>query len=287
MLYKELEKCSQDKLANDFCILSGTPLLPIANQAAHNTTCIVGICTQGNAHIQIHNQEYILAPDHIFILMPGLFIPHVNVSDSFNASYFALSTAFFHDVIKTIRSFSPLFFTYMKSHVLYPLPPQRVAHFTDYCRLLKNSTQLPQHVSREAIMALIRILFLDLYNDFEHTAHHRNVSANETRKEELTHDFYALMTQHYREHKEVTYYAEKLNVSSKYLTEVVKETSGRSPKNWIIEYALLEIKELLKNTSASIQEITYQTKFASQSSLSRFFRRHTQLSPSEYRESIQ
>jgi AraC-like DNA-binding protein len=69
------------------------------------------------------------------------------------------------------------------------------------------------------------------------------------------------------------------------LSEVVKETSGKSPKDWIIDYSLLEIKELLKNSSLNIQEITIRTKFLNQSALGRFFKRHTNMSPSEYRES--
>lgn len=138
--------------------------------------------------------------------------------------------------------------------------------------------------SREAIIALLRIIFLDLYNDFENYINHRN-NTSTTRKEDLTHRFYTLMMDNYREHKEVIFYADKLHVSSKYLSEVVKETSGKSPKDWIIDYSLLEIKELLKNSSLNIQEITIRTKFLNQSALGRFFKRHTNMSPSEYRES--
>ena len=67
--------------------------------------------------------------------------------------------------------------------------------------------------------------------------------------------------------------------------DALKETSGKSPKDWIIDYSLLEIKELLKNSSLNIQEITIRTKFLNQSALGRFFKRHTNMSPSEYRES--
>ena len=121
-------------------------------------------------------------------------------------------------------------------------------------------------------------------NYFENYINHRN-NTSTTRKEDLTHRFYTLMMDNYREHKEVIFYADKLHVSSKYLSEVVKETSGKSPKDWIIDYSLLEIKELLKNSSLNIQEITIRTKFLNQSALGRFFKRHTNMSPSEYRES--
>lgn len=284
MLYKELEKNREDILENEFCMQSDAPTLPIADCPSYSPVCIIGICTQGSVKIRMYSQEYSIHPNEVFIFMPGLLVSLVEVSPSFTANYFTLSNTFFYDVIKTIRSFSPQFFSYMKSHFLYPLPEQEMQYFMNYYTLLKSRYRLHQKFSREAIIALLRILFLDLYNDFESYIHHRN-NTSTTRKEELTHKFYTLMMNNYREHKDVIFYADKLHVSSKYLSEVVKETSGKSPKDWIIDYSLLEIKELLKNSSLNIQEITIRTKFLNQSALGRFFKRHTHMSPSEYRES--
>ena len=56
-------------------------------------------------------------------------------------------------------------------------------------------------------------------------------------------------------------------------------------KDWIVEYIVLEIKALLKNTNMNIQEIAVKTNFANQSSLGRFFRKHTGMSLSQYRMS--
>ena len=76
---------------------------------------------------------------------------------------------------------------------------------------------------------------------------------------------------HFKENKDVAFYADKLCITSKYLTMVIKETSGKSAKDWIVEYIILEIKALLKNTNLNIQEIAIKTNFANQSSLGRFF----------------
>lgn len=90
---------------------------------------------------------------------------------------------------------------------------------------------------------------------------------------------------HFKENKDVAFYADKLCITSKYLTMVIKETSGKSAKDWIVEYVILEIKTLLKNTNMNIQEIAIRTNFANQSSLERFFRKHTGMSLSQYRMS--
>lgn len=79
-------------------------------------------------------------------------------------------------------------------------------------------------------------------------------------------------------------YAEKLHVSSKYLTEALTLVSGKSPKEWIIHYTLQEIYALLENPSISIQEIVQRTRFANLATLRRFFKRHTGTSLLQYRK---
>lgn len=253
MLYKEFEKNREDILENEFCMQSDASTLPITDCPSYTPICTIGICIQGNAKIRMDSQEYTIHPHDVFVFMPGLLVSVIETSTNFTTNYFTLSNTFFYDVIKTIRSFSPQFFSYMKSRFLYPLPEQEMQYFMNYYALLKSRSKLPKSFSREAIIALLRIIFLDLYNDFENYINHRN-NTSTTRKEDLTHRFYTLMMDNYREHKEVIFYADKLHVSSKYLSEVVKETSGKSPKDWIIDYSLLEIKELLKNSSLNIQE---------------------------------
>ena len=90
---------------------------------------------------------------------------------------------------------------------------------------------------------------------------------------------------HYKEKREVSFYAKMLCITPKYLTTIIKTVSGKSAKDWILEYVILEIKALLRDSSLNIQEIVLKTNFANQSSLGRFFRKHTGMSPSEYRKS--
>ena len=79
----------------------------------------------------------------------------------------------------------------------------------------------------------------------------------------------------YKVNRSVTFYANSLCITPKYLTMVVKEVSGKSAKDWITEYMILELKGLLTNSTLNIQEIVEKTQFSNQSSLGRFFRRHT------------
>ena len=65
---------------------------------------------------------------------------------------------------------------------------------------------------------------------------------------------------------------------------LMTENSGRSAKEWIVEYTILEIKALLRDSSLEIKEVVSRTNFQSNSVMTRFFREYTGMTPTEYRE---
>ena len=78
------------------------------------------------------------------------------------------------------------------------------------------------------------------------------------------------------------FYADKMCISPKYLTMLITDNTGRSAKEWIVEYTILEIKVLLKDSNLEIKEVVSRTNFQSNSTMTRFFRKHT--GTTEYRE---
>lgn len=142
-------------------------------------------------------------------------------------------------------------------------------------RLLYNRATSPTYLfTKESITNLLKLPFLELYADYYSTVKEHKVTT--LHKEEIGYFFLDLLLKHYKENKEVAFYAEKLHVSSKYLTEALTLVSGKSPKEWIIHYTLQEIYALLENPSISIQEIVQRTRFANLATLRRFFKRHTE-----------
>ena len=133
-------------------------------------------------------------------------------------------------------------------------------------------------------MQLLRVFYWDIY-----VAYKRNPKAAElvkyTRKEKLLFDFLFGDRISYRK-SGCCVLCEKMCVSAKHLTMVITDMSGRSAKDWIIDYSLLEIKALLRDSDLEIKEVASRTNFQSNSVMTRFFREHTGMTPSEYRERI-
>jgi AraC-like DNA-binding protein len=94
-----------------------------------------------------------------------------------------------------------------------------------------------------------------------------------------------LLSENYREQRNVEFYAEKMNVSSKHLSRVIRNFTGRSVHQWIDEFVALEIKNLLKYSNMSIQQISYHLNFPNPSFMGQYFKRITGMTPGDYKRS--
>lgn len=106
-----------------------------------------------------------------------------------------------------------------------------------------------------------------------------------TRKENLVKNFTQLVKNQFRSQRNVNAYAGQLNITPKYLTETVKEITGKTAGEIIDDFVLLEAKLLLDDPGLSIAEIADELHFSDQSFFGKYFKRHTGLSPKEYRHS--
>ena len=84
-------------------------------------------------------------------------------------------------------------------------------------------------------------------------------------------------------HREVAYYADKLNVSPKYLSETVKNKTGRNVIYLIDRYTVPMVAEYLKNSDLSLKQIAEEMNFKSLSYFCRYVQKHLGMTPSEYR----
>ncbi|MCM1451171.1 MAG: AraC family transcriptional regulator [Clostridium sp.] len=96
-------------------------------------------------------------------------------------------------------------------------------------------------------------------------------------------NFMRLLEENYKRHHSIKFYSDKMHLSPKYLSLMIKKASGKLATEWIDEYVILEAKNLIKYSSMSIQEISYTLNFPNQSFFGKYFKRHTGLSPKAYR----
>ena len=94
-----------------------------------------------------------------------------------------------------------------------------------------------------------------------------------------------LLSDNYRNQRNVEFYADKMHVSSKHLSRVIRSYTGKSVHQWIDEFVALEIKNLLKYSNMSIQQISLELNFPNPSFMGQYFKRITGMTPGEYKRS--
>ena len=116
----------------------------------------------------------------------------------------------------------------------------------------------------------------------EEPPHHTDMKRSET----IIKDFFSLLQEHIKEHTELDFYAEKLCISKKYLSLVIKEKTRISAGKVIAALRAELAAGMLRNPDLSIQQIAIQLSFSDQSSFGKFFRKHAGISPQKYRQSL-
>lgn len=127
-------------------------------------------------------------------------------------------------------------------------------------------------------------VLMEIYDKLQRFAGmQRQMPESTTRQTELFHRFVALVHEFSSQEREVSFYADKLCISTRYLSTIVRTIAHSTAKEFIDRSVLLEIKMLLQSTDLSVQEIAYRLHFPDQSYLGRYFKKHTGESPTEYR----
>lgn len=105
-----------------------------------------------------------------------------------------------------------------------------------------------------------------------------------SRRLTYVHDFLKLVHANYLTERRVNFYANKLCITNKYLSVIVRETTGRSPGEWIDDFVCTEAKALLRYSGKNIQQVAYTLNFPNQASFGKFFKGLTGMTPSQYQK---
>lgn len=133
------------------------------------------------------------------------------------------------------------------------------------------------------IQAHCNILFLDIADFLSRkTVIQKNVS----HKDHVLQEFHALVTRNFREEHFVSFYADKLAISEQYLARIVRAGTGKSVNSIINELLIMEARTLLSSTKSTVGEIALRLGFSDAASFCKFFKRHTDQTPLNYRKRL-
>lgn len=162
----------------------------------------------------------------------------------------------------------------------------QMAVANDYMNLARKLIGAPFAYKRETIGSLLTsltYLAADVWSKQVDEARKLALDPHATRSNQVFEHFLTLVSEHHNTERGVAFYADKLCLTPKYLSKLVKTASGRSAPDWIDSFVILEAKNLLKYSDLPIKEVVYRLHFPNPSVFHKFFKAHTGLTPMQYR----
>jgi len=246
---------------------------------------IAMLCIEGSVEIISNLKHYKIEKNCIYVSMPRDIIQLCDWSECklyimvFDDNFIRKFNLNYNDILSV--------FLGIQKHPCVELTVQEAVSLQDTFFSLKNEMEefKNKEYCNEIVMSYINLITYKACSYLSRYLEAKDVE-NETlnkRSQEYYNRFMSLLRQNFKNERSLDFYAAKLCITPKYMTSLIKKTSGKSALEWINDCVILEAKNLLKYSDMSIQQISEYLSFSNQSFFSQYFRRLSGCSPSEYR----
>ncbi len=239
------------------------------------------ICTGGRMECSINLKNYTVMPNTVVICRSSDIIQIIS-SHNLEAYAGVISTDFINELKISLWQqsiyFSPDLFMRKVSDDDLKLLKYYYPQLRD--NINRQSKETPK-IIQSLIQALVYTIISIMDNDNQEVGAFKG-----SRNEQLFEKFMSLLSQYHNSERSVSFYADKMCLTSNYLSGEIKANSGKTASEWINEYVILEAKTLLMYSELSVQEISYRLNFPTQSSFGKYFKKQTGIGPSEFRKMV-
>ncbi len=243
------------------------------------------LCVEGWMDIKINLVLIHVEPYCIFAASPDSIFQRSEQSPDCKGRVLFFTKDFLLKNILNVHQLESFLFFTRNENVCIQLDKQDAEPLLQLYDILKNKRD---NVDSPYHLEIIRSLFFGyLYEAAKIYQKGKIVTQSKfSRDAELNFKFQELLAQHDKMQHTLKFYADSLFITPKYLIHAIKNASGKSPGKLIDEAIVAEAKLLLKNTSLSIANVAEELHFSDQASFSKFFKKHTNLSPLSYRREL-
>lgn len=275
-------------IAQEVVLMDTLKQLPEIAEARRMSLCMfMGVCTDGVASVVVNEKKRIVSHNNVMLITNESVVDSINFSPDFDGMGFFISYRMLQEILRDIPNMSGLFLL-THNHPMFEVNAGELDTIEVYLSLMRRVIESPSHRYRlDVARHLILTMIFDMRNAFERVARPAQVEDKQSRAERIFVQYIQLVERHFREQRQVQWYAGQMELSPKYLCETISSVSRRSPNEWIDKFVTTEIKNLLRHTNKRISEIAADMNFPTQSFFGKYFKDNVGVSPSDYRNGIE
>lgn len=275
-------------LDNDIILVDSLRKLPELTEARRMSLCLfIGLCTDGVASVSVNDKKRIATRNNIMIITDESVVGEINYSDDFEGFGFFISYKLLQEILKDVQNMSDLFLL-THNHPVFEINNEEREMVTNYFHEVTVRVKHMKHRYRlEVVRLMLLTMIYDLASAFDRIVAGVDKGDKQSRAERIFVHFVQLVEHHYREQRQVQWYAARMDMSPKYLCEIISSVSRRSPNEWIDKFVTTEIRNQLRHTTKRISEIAKDMNFPTQSFLGKYFKENVGVSPTDYRNGLE
>lgn len=265
--------------ANDFI---GREVFIAPDRPFKTDFTLLMFCTQGEMQIRLNLQEYTFRAGMALVVLPGDIGECLSVGPECQVALIAFTDNNYMDGDRSSQSLLLLKYL-MKERTLSLTSTEQEEMLSVYQWMRRKIEQPDFGFTRGILRSYMQVL---VYLGYQWLArHHReqpDAERPQNRPQELFERFLALVQKHYAEERSIRFYADRLCLTPKYLSNAVHRVSGRHAGEWIKDYVLLEAKALLKSRQYTVQQVSEMLNFPNTSFFGKFFKKAVGCTPRTY-----
>ena len=263
----------------DFMLFDNIRIMPAFKYPFKVDVTTAVICTKGSVKGSFNMKSYHAQAPCFITVLSNQILQYEEISDDFEGLFIVMSKRFSDSLFVNAQERLPLFLS-VKENPYVPLSEESLETMKTYYEMFHKIVSQKDNPNR---LDTVRHLTLAFFYVSGSQIHKRSDDTKKSKKDMLLENFLELIQKHFKEDRSVDFYADKLCLTPKHLSTVIRQTSGKTAGEWIDEQVVLEAKALLKSTNMTIQQISDELNFPSQSFFGKYFKRVVGMSPKEYR----
>lgn len=277
-------KVSVPSIDDDLLVFDSLKRFPHIKGPRRMNCLFIGVCTKGSASYVVNQKPLEAKANDALILTEGQVVDSIQLSDDFDGMACIISYPFLYEIVKDLQNISTLFLL-VRRHPVFALKSSEIEGIHEYIGMILQRLNGGEYKFRKDVVRLLLLTMIyELGGTFYRILGNDNDGGYSTRSEQIFVHYLQLVEHHFIDQRRVSWYAEQMGITAKYLSETVSSISHHSPNDWIERYVTTEIRNQLRKTNKKISDIAREMHFPNQSFLGKYFKENVGMSPSEYRK---
>jgi len=252
----------------------------VVNEEYISPYSVVALCHRGYVKSEFDLRPVEFRAHDIAIMRPGHIIKNCFASADYSAQLIVTHPSALNSMRQQYFNHHLATHKFFDAYPWQHLTDEQYRQVCDAFNLVQTACNV-EGVYREELISSTFHTLMVLLSSFRY----EQMESQQDAGHQLSRQFNDAVIEHYRQSREVSFYARMFHLSPKYFSTLIKQETGISAGEWIDRYVTLQAKELITRCrNHTIQQISDDLGFCEQASFSRFFKKQTGMTPTEYRE---